>query len=186
VKLRGKRCPPKSSKLNAMSHARPAAPVLDEEWLLRDPHFTPVPIAPAAVSAHVVPSDSEERLVRDACGCQSPPLDPQDVTNWAAFLPTVRVGGALPVTFRSDGDHVVVEVIVPYVAPEPQPPADPNKIPIAIAEGFPVPLTMRYKLPAYSPVNASHFIRHLVREIYHHEIDEQLRVNGTRPFAPEH
>ena len=145
-------------------HARPAAPVLDEEWLVRDPHFTPIPIAP------------EEKL------------DPQDIAIWAAFLPTVRVGGALPVTFRPDGDHVVVEVIVPYAAPEPQPSADPNpnKIPLAIAEGFPVPLTMRYRLPAYSPVNAARFIRHLVREIYHHEIDEQLRVNGTRPFAPEH
>ncbi len=114
------------------------------------------------------------------------PLDPRDRASWAAFLPTVRVGGALPVTFRSDGDHVVVEVIVPYVPPALQPSADPNKIPITIAEGFPVPLTMRYRLPAYSTTNAAHFIRHLVREIYHHEIDEQLRVDGSRPFAPEH
>lgn len=113
-------------------------------------------------------------------------LQPHDIASWAAFLPTVHVGGALPVTFQPDGDHVVVEVIVPYVTPAPQPFADPNKIPLGIAEGFPVPLTMRYKLPAYSPVNAAHFIRHIVREIYHHEIDEQLCVNGSRPFAPEH
>lgn len=113
-------------------------------------------------------------------------LDPQDVASWAAFLPTVHVGGALPVTFRADGDHVVVEVVVPYVPPEAQPSADPTKIPIAITAGFPVPLTMRYRLPAYSPDNAAHFLRHLVREIYHHEIDEQIRVDDRRPFAPEH
>jgi len=115
-----------------------------------------------------------------------PPLGPEDVASWAAFLPTVQVGGALPVSFRADGDHVLVEVVVPYVPPPPQPRPDPNKIPISIAEGFPVPLTGRYKLPAYSPVNAVHFLRHIVREIYHHEIDEQLRVDGKRPFAPEH
>lgn len=112
---------------------------------------------------------------------------PTTATSWAEFLPTVRVGGALPVTFNLDGDHVVVvEVVVPYVPPAARDNLDPNKIPIAIAEGFPVPLTMRYKLPDYSPVNAAHFIRHLVREIYHHEIDEQLRVGEDRPFAPEH
>lgn len=98
----------------------------------------------------------------------------------------MRVGGALPVTFRADGDHVVVEVIVPYLPPEPQQCTDPNKIPLAIAEGFSVPLALRYKLPAYSPDNAAHFIRHIIRELYHHEIDEQLRVAGSRPFAPEH
>ena len=114
------------------------------------------------------------------------PLEPGDVASWATFLPTVHVGGALPVTFRPDGDHVLVEVIVPYVPPPPQAPADPNKIPLRIAEGFPVPLSARYKLPAYSPNNAAHFIRRVVREIYLHEIDEQLRVDGHRPFAPEH
>lgn len=114
------------------------------------------------------------------------PLDARDVQRWAAFLPTVRVGGALPVTFRADGDHVLVEVVVPYVPPPSQERSDPNKIPLLIAEGFPVPLTGRYRLPAYSPENAVHFLRHIVREIYHHEIDEQLRVDGARPFAPEH
>lgn len=108
------------------------------------------------------------------------------VASWADFLPTVRVGGALPVTFNLDGEYVVVEVIVPYVPPEAGGSVDPNKVPIAIAEGFPVPLTMRYRLPSYSPGNAAHFIRHLVREIYQHEIDEQLRVDDHRPFAPEH
>jgi hypothetical protein len=49
-----------------------------------------------------------------------------------------------------------------------------------------VPLSARYRLPPYSPANAAHFIRHVVREIYHHEIDEQLRVDGHRPFALEH
>ena len=113
-------------------------------------------------------------------------LELHDVASWAAFLPTVRVGGALPVTFRADGDHVLVEVIVPYVPPSPRVPADPTKIPMMIVEGFPVPLTARYRLPTYSPVNAAHFIRHIVREIYRHEIDEQLRVGDERPFAPEH
>ena len=110
----------------------------------------------------------------------------EDVAGWATFLPTVRVGGALPVTFRLDGDHVVVEVIVPYTPPESKPSADPTNIPLTIAEGFPVPPTMRYRLPTYSSDNAAHFIRHLVREIYHHEIDEQLRIDGSRPFAPTH
>lgn len=84
----------------------------------------------------------------DATIVEQQHLDPQDATCWADFLSTVRVGGALPVTFRPDGDHVIVEVIVPYVPPETQAPAEPNKIPIRIAEGFPVPLTARYKLPA--------------------------------------
>jgi hypothetical protein len=107
-------------------------------------------------------------------------------TSWAEFLPTVRVGGALPVTFTLDGDHVLVEVVVPYVPPEAPDITDPNKIPIRIAEGFPVPLTARYKLPDYHPENAASFVRHIVREIYHHEADEQLRVGDHRPFAPEH
>jgi hypothetical protein len=112
-------------------------------------------------------------------------LSPDDVARWAAFLPTVRVGGALPVVFRPDGDHVLAEVTVPYVPPEPRSSADPNKIPVAIAEGFPVPLVARYRLPAFSD-NAADFLRHIVRQIYQHEIDEQLRVDGTRPFAPGH
>ena len=29
----------------------------------------------------------------------------------------VRVRGALPVTFRADGYHVIIEVVVPFVAP---------------------------------------------------------------------
>lgn len=109
-----------------------------------------------------------------------------EATSWADFIPTVRVGGALPVTFSLDGEYVVVDVIVPYVTPETKGSSDPNKIPLGIAEGFPLPLTMRYKLPDYSSINAAHFLRHLVREIYHHEIDEQLRVHTHRPFAPEH
>ena len=114
------------------------------------------------------------------------PLDPQDIASWSAFLSAVQVGGALPVTFRPEGDHVLVEVIVPYVAPPPKPRDDPSKIPLSIAEGFPVPISARYRLPAFSRVNAKHFLRYIVREIYHHEIDEQLRVDGQRPFAPEH
>ena len=120
-------------------------------------------------------------------------LDPQDLERWAAFLPTVRVGGALPVTFWIDSAFVVVEVTVPYVAPERTEPTDRwidtpagQRIPLAIADGFPVPVSGRYRLPAFSPDNAVHFLRHLVREIYHHEIDEQLRVGDSRPFAPNH
>ena len=124
-------------------------------------------------------------------------LSAEDIASWAAFLPTVRVGGALPVTFRQDGDYVVVEVIVPYVPPEPSCPptawidaaasaSGPRKIPIAIAEGFPVPIAARYRLPAFQVANAADFLRHITREIYKHEIDEQLRVAGSRPFAPEH
>lgn len=114
-------------------------------------------------------------------------LEPHDIASWAAFLPTVRVGGALPVTFRPDGKYVVVEVVVPYVPPpEPEPPADATKIPLRIAEGFPVPLVGRHPLPPFSPAGAASFLRDIVREIYHHEIDEQLRVGGDRPFAPEH
>lgn len=124
--------------------------------------------------------------MQEAAAKANGPLDPQDVARWAAFLPTVRVGGALPVTFRPDGDHVLVEVIVPFVPPPSQASADSNKIPLAIAGGFPVPLTARYKLPAYSPVSAAHFLRHIVREIYHHEIDEQFHVDDQRPFAPDH
>lgn len=128
--------------------------------------------------------DAAMTLHSEADELENLPLESHDIESWATFLPTVRVGGALPVTFRLEGDRVIVEVTVPYVPPEPQLVADPDKIPIAIAEGFPVPLTMRYKLPAYSSVNAAHFIRHIVREIYHHEIDEQLRVDDSRPFAP--
>ena len=28
-------------------------------------------------------------------------LEPPDIASWAAFLPTARVGGSLPVTFRA-------------------------------------------------------------------------------------
>jgi hypothetical protein len=118
---------------------------------------------------------------------ESRPLDPRDRESWAAFLPTVRVGGALPVTLRPDGDHVLIEVVVPYVPPEAQAAPDPTKIPLQIAEGFPVPLTARHKLPSYhNAEHAADFVRHVVREIYLHEVDEQLRVGDHRPFAPKH
>jgi hypothetical protein len=123
--------------------------------------------------------------------------EPQHAASWAAFLATVQMGGALPVAFRPDGDHVVAEAIVPYVPPEPRTGegfrlglALARKIPLAIAAGFPVPVSARVKLPTYSPVDspreAAQFIRDLVREMYHHEIDEQLFVDGSRPFAPGH
>ena len=125
------------------------------------------------------------------------PLDPRDLESWAAFLPTVRVGGSLPVTFRHEGDYVVVEVVVPYVAPSPAAQVaawvdteaaapGPRKIPISIADGFPVPLAARFRLPAFSEATAARFLRDIVRQIYRHEIDEQLRVGDDRPFAPEH
>lgn len=113
-------------------------------------------------------------------------LEPHDIESWATFLLTVHVGGSLPISFRADGSHVVVEMIVPYVQPDPQPLADPNKIPIRIAEGFPVLFSARYRLPAFVPANVAHFLRQIVRTIYLHEIDEQFRVGDTRPFAPEH
>lgn len=112
--------------------------------------------------------------------------DSDDLAHWAAFLPTVRVGGTLPVTFRLDDDHVLVEVIVPYVPPAQPSNAESNKIPLAIAEGFPVPITARCKLPPYSDEEAAAFVRRLVHEIYLHEADEQLRVGDRRPFAPKH
>lgn len=111
-------------------------------------------------------------------------LETHDLERWAALLPTVRVGGALPVTFRADGDHVLVEAIVPYVPPPPRTHPDPNKIPLTIPEGIPVPLSARYKLPPFG--QATRFLRGIVREIYHHEIDEQFYVGDRRPFAPDH
>lgn len=86
-------------------------------------------------------------------------------------------------TFHLDGKHVQVEMIVPYVPPAPQPSKDPNKIPLAIAEGFPVPLVARHRLPPFSSVDPVCYLRTLVQESYLHEIDEQLRIGQARPFA---
>jgi hypothetical protein len=122
------------------------------------------------------------------------PLEPHDIASWAAFLPTVRVGGALPVAFRLDGSHVVAETLVPYMQPVETkmtvpfgaPRADPSKIPLTLPEGFPVPLTARYQLPAFSPDIAAHFLRQIAGLSYQHELDEQLRVGDLRPFNPGH
>lgn len=138
--------------------------------------------------------DAAMILHTEAAQLERPPLEPHDIASWAAFLPTVRVGGALPVTFWLDGDLVVAEVIVPYVRPAPREPElklfidndAGGKIPLAIAEDFPVPLAARYRLPRYSLDTATHFLRQIVRAIYQHEIDEQLRVGDIRPFAPRH
>jgi hypothetical protein len=140
--------------------------------------------------------DAAMVLYTEATQLEGRPLEPHDVERWAAFLPTVSVGGALPVTFRVDGHFLVVEVIVPYEPPEPQEPelqlfvdtAVPGKtkIPLAIAKGFPVPVSARYKLPPYHEESAERFVRHLVRQLYLHEVDEQLRVGDRRPFAPKH
>ena len=122
-------------------------------------------------------------------GAGKRPLDPDDRRRWADFLSTVRVGGALPVTFRLDDEHLVVEVVVPYMPPELPEVRDATgtyKIPLQIAEGFPVPLTSRFKLPAFHAGNAADIVRHVVRAIYLHEADEQLCVGDRRPFAPEH
>ncbi len=144
--------------------------------MTREPDASPASLATTRSDSHSVCVNVEEPR----------PLDPSDIASWADFLSTVRVGGGLPVTFRPDGDHVVVEVIVQYVQPERLEAPDPNKIPLLIAEGFPVPLTARFKLPAYHTENAADFVRHIVREIYLHEVDEQLRVGDRRPFAPDH
>lgn len=138
--------------------------------------------------------DAAMALYTEATQLEGPPLEPHDVEHWSAYLPTVRVGGALPMTFRVDGHYVVVEVIVPYEPPEPQGPElklfvdkeGRDKIPLAIAKGLPVPLAARYKLPPYHEESASRFIRHIARQLYLHEVDEQLHVDGRRPFAPEH
>lgn len=138
--------------------------------------------------------DAAMALYTEAAQLEGPPLEPHDVASWAAFLPTVRVGGAMPVSFRAEGDFVVAEVTVPYVTPPPREPEMKlfidnyvgGKIPIAIAENFPVPITSRYRLPRYSPDTAARFLRQIVRVMYEHEIDEQLRVGDARPFAPEH
>ena len=55
-----------------------------------------------------------------------------------------------------------------------------------IAAGFPVPLSARFRLPPYAPTSASLFLRKVVRDICHHEIDEQLLVGDTHPFTPQH
>ena len=138
--------------------------------------------------------DAAMVLHTEAAQLEGPPLEPHDVASWTAFLPTVRVGGALPVTFWLDGNCVVAEVIVPYVSPAPREPElkliidnyAGGKIPLAIAEDFPVPVAARYRLPRYSPDTAARFLRQIVRAIYQHEIDEQLRVGDERPFAPDH
>lgn len=109
--------------------------------------------------------------------------DQSDLARWAELLSTAYVGGALPVSFRLDGDHVLVETIVPWVSPAPRPKENPNKIPLAIADGFPVPIVARHKLPPFSNVDAIRYLRDLARESYHHEIDEQFRVDQNRPFA---
>ncbi len=141
--------------------------------------------------------DAAMVLYTEATQLEGRPLEPHDVERWAAFLPTVSVGGALPVTFRVDLDYyLVVEVIVPYEPPEPQEPSlqlfvdtaveGKTRIPLAIAKGFPVPVSTRYKLPPYHEESAARFVRHLVRQLYLHEVDEQLRVGDRRPFAPKH
>lgn len=107
----------------------------------------------------------------------------RDRACWGAFLASVRVGGAIPVTFRLDDDCVVMEAIVPYVPPEPAQSADPNRIRLQIAEGFPVPISSCVKLPPFDARRAVHFVRRLVQKLYLHEVDEQLRVSGRRPFV---
>lgn len=113
-------------------------------------------------------------------------LEADDIAGWAAFLPTVRVGGGLPITFRLDGDHVLVEMIAPFILPMPEPLTDPNKVSVGIAEGFPVPISSRYRLPRYVAAHAADYLHHIAREVYQHELDEQFRVGNARPFAPEH
>ncbi len=130
--------------------------------------------------------DAAMVLHAEAAQLEGAPLEPYDVEHWAAFLPTVRVGGGLPVTFRLDGDHVLAEVIVPYVQPEDRPLENPNKIPLRIAEGFPVPVSARFRLPPFSQPDAAKFLRQVVRQLYHHEIDEQFRIGEVRTFAFEH
>src|SRR6202044_2195366 len=66
--------------------------------------------------------DAAMVLHTEAVQLETTPLEPHDVASWAAFLPTVRVCGALPVTFWLDGNCVVAEVIVPYVPPAPPQP----------------------------------------------------------------
>lgn len=140
--------------------------------------------------------DAAMLLHTEATQLEGGPLEPHDVERWAAFLPTVRVNGALPVTFRADGHFIVAEMIVPYEPPAPHS-TEPEmklfidnfvggKIPLAIAPGFPVPVAARYRMPPFDPEAAARFLWQIVRSIYVHEIDEQFRVADMRPFAPEH
>lgn len=122
-------------------------------------------------------------------------LDDVDRARWSAFIASARVGGAIPVSFLMQDDFVVLEAFVPYVSPDSASSdpaicsdlnvgAFPIRIPIQIADGFPVPVSGRCRLPPFvnESLSAS-FLRDLVRQLYLHEIDEQFRLADRRPFA---
>ncbi len=75
-------------------------------------------------------------------------------------------------------------MLVPHVG---DPPSVPNatRIPLRVAEGMIIPISITITLPEWSDtVAASEWVRKQVHFFYRHEADEQIRVGGDRLFAP--
>lgn len=97
------------------------------------------------------------------------------MTPWRKFLDHVAVGGALPIEFRwveytELYEKIQMRMTVPHVE-----------------TGETIELVVERHLPHLrtDPQRAAH-IRELVHWFYRHEADEQLRINGKRPFMPDH
>lgn len=116
---------------------------------------------------------------------------------WRAFLSTVRVGGALPISFEVvDGcacrercpdrsTHIRASMIVPHVgSPEPDPTA--TRFPVRLAKGLLIPVERTTAVPQWTDqADASEWVRCQVIWFYRHEAEEQIEIDGVRVFEPK-
>lgn len=89
--------------------------------------------------------------------------------SWGELLPSVAVGGALPVSFAigADSHQCVISMTVPCVD-----------------TGRHILISRTVPLPPYEAGHAEQWVRAQVHWFYRHEADEQVRINGRRPFEP--
>ena len=100
---------------------------------------------------------------------------PEHVRDWAAFLKTVKVGGAIPVHFRilrSRDDVWILQSTMTV----------PDR-----DDGTPTPIRIQNALPGPdSPLDKPEVILARVIGHYQHEAMENVMIDGRRFFDPHH
>lgn len=89
---------------------------------------------------------------------------------WAEFIPRLAVAGALPMQFVLFDDAIEVHVTVPD-----------------LVTGRPLDLFRALPVPEWTDeADALDWVRDQVLWFYRHEAEEQIQLDGCRPFYPRH
>lgn len=99
---------------------------------------------------------------------------PYSLKTWLSHLKSWKVGGRLKVVFDAYEDRLNQAVFITATIDTED-----------VRTGNTVPITITKPAPTQTPdVFANSWIRDLLKELYIHELDEQIIINGDRVFDP--